>query len=332
MTTSSDTRPAQFDCPFYMMNSGMPPTEEDVCNKYPPKTGDSKNHLWKGVTGGGAWGQKVLLVMSRHLPLRALYAILAMSIPFIMLFRIKGYLSIYRYFREHFHYRPFRAFRKTCLNHFIFGQCLLDRFVVYSGRKHIFTMDNTEAFEKWDSEACGHFFVSAHVGNYELSGYLVKHKKQLHTVVFGGESAELTKHRERLFRENNVSMLPVSQEWAFILSIMSALSEGETVSMLCDRTFGSNKSVECDFLGGKADFPVGAFKIAVQCGTPIIAVFVLKKGLSRYHIHLKPLSVDTTNLSVKKQVRKYVAAFVEELESIVRMYPEQWFNYYRFWK
>jgi predicted LPLAT superfamily acyltransferase len=314
------------------MSGAVLPMKETDRYERSRKVRDHKPRQWKGVTGGGAWGQKALLVMSRFFHLRILYFVLALMLPFFVLFRPKGYLSAYGYFRKHFHYRPFRAFRKTWLNHFIFGQCLLDRFVVYAGAKDRFTLDNAERFEKCESESDGIFLVSAHVGNYELSGYLIRHKKPLHTVVFAEEARELMKYRDRMFRENNVSMLPVKEDWSLVVSIMDALSKGDIVSMLCDRTFGSNKSVECNFLEGRADFPVGAFKLAVQCGKPVIAIFVIKKSFSRYHVHLKPLSVDTEGLSSKEQTRQYVFAFVRELESIVRMYPEQWFNYYPFWK
>ena len=116
-----------------------------------------------------------------------------------------------------------------------------------------------------------------------------------------------------------------------IFLINEALKDGEMVSMPCDRTFGSSKSVECDFLNGKADFPIGAFVLARQFDVPVLAMFALKTKTSQYRIRIVRISVPAEG-SKREQIEAMTRTFAHELECIVKKYPEQWFNFYNFWK
>ena len=291
---------------------------------------------WTGVTGGNTLGQKSLLLFFHFVNVTVGYVFLALTVPFYMLFRRKGYLSIYRYFRKHFSCSPLKAFLKTYLNHFIFGQCMLDRFAVYAGRKNFFRLRFTgnEEFHRLLDDKKGFIIASSHTGNFELSGYLLKQdKKRINALIFGGETKEVMENRLRLLNMNNVSIIPVMDDMSHIFTINDALSAGEIVSMPCDRIFGSAKSVECDFLSGKADFPVGAFTLAAHFDVPVVAIFVMKESATNYHIYVKPIVInDSVQVSKREKTELLTLKFVEKLEETVRKYPEQWFNFYEFWE
>jgi predicted LPLAT superfamily acyltransferase len=295
-----------------------------------------KSQEWKGVTGGATLGQKALLFLFHSVNVTVGYVFLALVVPFYMLFRRKAYLSIYKYFRKHFSMSPLKAFWKTYQNHFIFGQCMLDRFAVYAGRKNFFHMKftgNDEFYRLLDEEK-GFIIASSHVGNFELSGYLLKQdKKHINALVFGGETKEVMENRLKILNMNNISVISVTDDMSHIFTVYEALSAGEIVSMPCDRNLGSVKSVECDFLSGKADFPVGAFTLAASFDVPIVSIFVIKESISNYHIYVKPIALDNSITGTKREKAEHLTReFVKELEIIVRKYPEQWFNFYEFWK
>ena len=92
-----------------------------------------KEREWEGVTGGTILGQKAMKITFSVVNVRVGYVILAFVVPFYMLFRRKGYLSIYRYFRWQHGYSPLKSFFYTYRNHFVFGQAMLDRVAVYAG-------------------------------------------------------------------------------------------------------------------------------------------------------------------------------------------------------
>jgi predicted LPLAT superfamily acyltransferase len=296
-----------------------------------------KKQEWEGVTGGHTLGQKALKVTFSLVNVRVGYVIMAVVIPFYMLFRQKGYRSIYRYFRDRQSYAPLKSFRKTYRNHYLFGQMLLDRFAVYAGQKDVFRVENpdNDVFLPMLDAPGGFIIAGSHVGNPELCGYLLKQKKKrINCLIYGNEAKEVQKNRSEILEGNHVRMIPVTDDLSHIFLISEALSDGEIVYMPSDRTFGSDKSVECDFLKGKADFPVGAFVLAWQFRVPVLALFVLKISTSCYRIHVVPVEPPPVegSRSKREQINEMTRAFVHELERIVRMYPEQWFNFYNFWK
>ena len=293
----------------------------------------SNKREWKGVTGGNTLGQKAMKMLFCVVNVRVGYFILAFVVPFYMLFARKGYLAIYRYFREQHGYSVIKSFLKTYRNHFLFGQMMLDRFAVYAGKKN-FLIDNPEndIFLGVVNSQRGGIAASSHVGNPELCGYLLNHnEKRINCLIFGGEAKEVQKNRTSLLNNNNIRLIPVLDNMSHIFLINEALSNGETLSMPCDRSFGSNKTVTCDFLNGKADFPVGAFVMAVQFNVPVVTMFALKVSASRYRVHIIPIPTPQEG-NKREQINEMTRSYAKILEGIVKQYPEQWFNFYNFWK
>ncbi len=292
-----------------------------------------KSEEWDGVTGGTTLGQKAMKVVLSIFDVRIGYAIMGLVVPFYMLFHHKGYVAIYRYFRRRHGYSPTKSFLKTYRNHFLFGQAMIDRFAVYAGRGR-FSVDNPDnpLFLSMLDTPSGCIVASAHVGNPELSGYLLsQHKKRINCLIYGGEAKEVQKNRIKILERNNIRAIPVADDLSHIFLINEALTNGEMVSMPCDRTLGSSKSVECNFLSGQADFPIGAFALAQQFESPVLAMFVLKISTSLYRIHVRRIPSPTDGTK-RERIEAMTRAYARELESIVRRYPEQWFNFYTFWK
>ncbi|MDR3193682.1 MAG: lipid A biosynthesis (KDO)2-(lauroyl)-lipid IVA acyltransferase [Tannerella sp.] len=294
-----------------------------------------KGKEWKGVTGGHALGQKALKITFSMVSVRVGYAILVFVVPFYLLFARKGYLAIYRYFRIRHGCSPVKSLLKTYRNHYLFGQMLLDRFAVYAGRKNIFKVENPDnaLFLQLLDDPRGAILAGAHVGNPELCGYLLRQqKKRINGLIYGGETGEVQKNRSQALGINNIRLIPVADDLSHVFLINEALSDGEIVSMPCDRTFGSAKSVACDFLNGRADFPAGPFALAVQFNVPVLAFFALKISATRYRIHVISIPPQTDKLSKREQIHEMARSFARELERIVNRYPEQWFNFYDFWQ
>jgi predicted LPLAT superfamily acyltransferase len=292
-----------------------------------------KKREWKGVTGGSTFGQRAMKILFSIVNVRVGYFILVFVIPFYMLFARKGYLAIYRYFRRQHGYSAMKSFIGTYRNHFVFGQTILDRFAVYAGRRN-FKIDNpdNDLFLHMVHADHGCIIVTSHVGNPELCGYLLsQNTKRINSLIYGGEAKEVQKNRMAILGDNNVRVIPVSDDMSHIFMINEALTNGEMVSMPCDRTFGSSKAVECDFLNGKADFPVGAFVLARQFDVPVIAMSVLKITASLYRVHVTSVPVPPEG-NKRRQINEMTRSFAAILEGIVKKYPEQWFNYYNFWK
>lgn len=275
--------------------------------------------------------QKALIVLFKVVPLEVIYAVMALVVPFYMLFNHKGYLAMYHFFRQRLGKGWLGAVGHVYLNHFRFGEVVLDRFATYAGVRFRLSIDGNEHFLRLNEGEKGFMMLSSHVGNYEQAGYVLKSdRKSFNALVYSGESATVMDGRNRQFADSNIHMIPVLADMSHLFLINSILDEGNIVSMPADRCFGSAKSVGCQFFGAEAQFPLGPFATAVQKEVPALAVMVMKEGTRRYRAFVRPLECDTT-LPHRQQMAALAQNFATTLEETVRRYPHQWYNYYEFW-
>lgn len=286
---------------------------------------------WSGRTDGTPFMQKALIVVFKVVPMEVIYGVMALVVPFYMLFNHKGYTSMYHFFRRRLGKKPLSAFWNVYLNHFAFGQVVLDRFATYAGRRFKLEIDGNENFLRLCEGEKGFVMLSSHVGNYEQAGYMLRSdRKSFNALVYAGESATVMSERNKQFAGSNIHMIPVQADMSHLFIINKSLDEGNIVSMPADRCFGSTKSVPCQFFGATAQFPLGPFATAVQKEVPALAVMVMKEGAHSYRAFVRQLPVDTT-LPHRKQMAALAQSFATTLEEIVRRYPHQWYNYYEFW-
>lgn len=287
---------------------------------------------WSGKTGGTPWMQRMLVVVYRMVGLRPMYAVMSLVIPFYMLLGHKGYIAAYRFFRRRMGYGRAKSFVGVYRNHYIFGKIILDRFAAYAGKKFNLNMEGYDKFLDMADADDGFIMLSSHVGNYEMAGYtLVSEKKPFKALVYGGETATVMENRLRILGHNHISLIPISSDMSHVFIMSDALSKGEILSMSGDRVLGS-KTVECTFFGEKAKFPIGPFALAVQREVKMLAVFVMKESTSDYHVYIKEIECSGEGKTTKERAGLLAQCFAAELESIVRRYPTQWFNYYNFWE
>ena len=285
---------------------------------------------WQGTTDGTPWMQRTLIRLFRMLPLEVLYAVMALVIPFYMLFG-KGFKASYGFYRKRLGYGPFKSFIHVYLNEFSFGQVVLDRFAAYAGKAFRMNVPRMDLFESLCAGPEGFVQLSSHVGNYEMVGYTLTAPKRLNALVFGGETATIMENRARLFGQTHVRMVPVSEDLSHIFILNSALADGEIVSLPGDRVFGSQKTVECLFFGQKAKFPAGPFILAVQRQVPVLTVFVMKEKRQEFRVFLEVEQVPEKGTK-QERIHALADAYARRLEEIVRLYPDQWYNFYDFWK
>ena len=297
-----------------------------------------KSQKWKGNTGGGLLGQQSLIAFFRFLDIRFGYFLLRLIVPFYMLFSRKGYKAIYRFFRKRFDYSAWKSFVNTYKNHFLFGQVILDRFAVFAGRKDIFEIEiiGNEHFSRLTNGEKGFIIASSHIGNFEIGGYFLRsEKKMINALIYSGETKTVQENRSKLLNNNNINLIPVLDDMSHLFAINTALQNGEIVSMPCDRNLGSAKSLQCDFLNGKAHFPIGSFVLAATFDVEVVSIFVIKKSTRKYVVYVKPIEIaenQNEKMTNRQKTELLVRSYVKELENIVRQYPEQWFNYYEFWE
>lgn len=274
--------------------------------------------------------QRALIRLFRILPLGALYGCMALVIPFYMLFA-KGFKASYNFYRMRMGYGPVKSFFHVYKNEYSFGQVVLDRFAAYAGKKFEMEVPRMDLFRELCAGEEGFIQLSSHVGCYEMVGYSLISPKPINALVFAGETATVMQNRALLFGETNVRMVPVSEDLSHIFVLNNALADGEIASLPGDRVFGSKKTVQCRFFGELASFPAGPFTLAAQRGAPVLVVFVMKEGRRRYKVLLERLP-EPEGKTRQECVQFLADAYASSLEAVVRQYPDQWYNFYDFWK
>ena len=255
---------------------------------------------------------------------------MALVIPFYMLFA-KGFKASYNFYRMRMGYGPFKSFFHVYKNEYSFGQVVLDRFAAYAGKKFEMEVPRMDLFRELCAGEEGFIQLSSHVGSYEMVGYSLISPKPINALVFAGETATVMQNRALLFGETNVRMVPVSEDLSHIFALNNALADGEIASLPGDRVFGSKKTVQCRFFGEPAPFPAGPFTLAAQRGAPVLVVFVMKEGRRRYKVLLERLP-EPEGKTRQECVQFLADAYASSLEAVVRRYPDQWYNFYDFWK
>lgn len=294
----------------------------------------SASRQWKGKTGGGTWGQKVLFSVLSRIRVTYLYPVLYLVIPFYMLFGRKACRAVRLYFKNHFGDGNIRSLWRTYKSHILFGQVVLDKFAVLAGKTDQFsiTVENMAEFNRALDRPEGFIVVSAHIGNFELAGVCMRQdKKQLNGLVYGGETSAIKKQRRVAFSKSHLQLIQVSDDFSHLFAIKNALDRGEIVTVPCDRLLGSQKSFSCEFLGKKAIFPTGTFRFATKMQAEVYCVFIMKESAYSYRGYVTKLHPLTDEKSPIKKAEYLGRQYVAELEKVVKQYPEQWFNYFDFW-
>lgn len=289
---------------------------------------------WQGRTDGTPWMHRWLIRVMRVLPLRLMYAGVAVFVvPFYMLFRRSGFRAQWQFFRQRMGYGRWRSFWSTYRNHCQFSQVVLDRFYMFAGGRFRLDIDNMELYNHLAAQPEGFVILSSHVGCYEVAGYTLQaNDKRFNALVFGGEAEAVLENRRRVMEANNIHTIVTSDDMSHVFLISEALANGEVVSIPGDRIYGSPKNVSCRFFDAQAHFPLGPFALAAQRSLPALQVSVMKEGYKHYHVHINDITQDIDmTLPIRQRAAIMAQRFADGLEAIVRRYPTQWYNYFDFW-
>lgn len=288
---------------------------------------------WAGTTYGNGWMHRWLVRLLGLLDVRVIYAVAyVFAVPPTLLINGRARRAIYDYMRRRMGYGRLRAAWMTWRNHCAFSQVVVDKFAMYAGKRFKITIDGFDNFTDLVARPEGFVQLSSHIGSYEIAGYSLRTtRKRINALVFAGEKATVMEERAKLFGGNNIRMVPMQADMSHLFAVDQALSAGEIISMPADRVFGSQKAFRVPFLGAEAAFPQGPFMLAALREAPLLFVAVMKQSALHYHITVRRIDVPTEG-NARKRAAALAQEYVGLLEQTVRRHPEQWYNYFDFWK
>ncbi len=229
--------------------------------------------------------------------------------------------------------------RKTFQN---YGQYLLDYMVM-----HRLQPSNKS---RWVEEEVGdHYMVEAlrkgkgvicitpHLGNWEMGGLLLSFRGgKLHVLTLDERDRNTKSFREEMRRRRgikNIYINPKDESPMAAIEAIRALRQNEILAMLGDRV-ETQKTMTFDFFGRKTPFPIGVAILSMATGAPVLPVFVVMEKSRKYRgIIEPPISFEAGSRENREEgIRKGMTELIKKFESYIEKYPDQWYNFYSFWK
>lgn len=123
-----------------------------------------------------------------------------------------------------------------------------------------------------------------------------------------------------------------------VLLLQERLEKGETVVIAGDRVSAhTDRNIEIQFLGQKANFPYGVFLLAALLDCPLYFVNALRRKdfslTPKYDMFVKKsgVSFDCPRKERGRRIVKLAESYAENLERLCLLHPYQWYNFFDFW-
>jgi predicted LPLAT superfamily acyltransferase len=292
---------------------------------------------WSG-TGqlrGGRWGIWFFITALRVLGLRLTY-VLTVPCAIYFSFASPDVAATMDFHRRVFGRVPWWKRRWLVFRHFFsFGRAIIDRTAILMGKTRHFTFsfDGEHYVRKALAERHGVLLLAAHLGNWEAAGQLLTRLDvPINLTGFDNESAEIRLLLSQVSKAK-FRLLPLTGSPTDAIPLVAALRRGEIVAMLGDRAYGS-PSARVPFLGGAASFPIGAYVLAAIANAPLVSVFNLREQGGHYRFFGFPAQRPEMPLYNQRDayLKDCAAQFAQNLETILKRDPLQWYNFYPFWE
>ncbi len=215
-----------------------------------------------------------------------------------------------------------RSFCRMLADYFL---CAGDRAV--RAKDLVTSWSGLEHLEAARARGKGTILITGHLGHWELGGLLLALSGVPITVVTLPEpSDELMRWRETARRRLGIRTIAVGpgQEFAFV-EMLRVLRGNGVLCMLVDRPY-SGTGMPVRQFGRETQFSTAAATLAHHTGASIVPAFVLRQPNSLYQATAFP-AIEQNAGDLRETLPRNVQKIATLFESIIRQYPEQWFNY-----
>lgn len=287
---------------------------------------------WKGQTRGGTFGYRFFIWLIRTAGIRVSYAFLYLVVPYFVIFAPKAAKAIRSYARNVPGTGYGASWRMVFRNFNALGKVLIDKIAINGGMsgKYSFGFENFDAASRIMDSGKGVIMIGAHVGNWEIGApFFDRYGSKLNIVMFDNEHQKIKEMLESNAIPHDYKVIPVNADsLTHIFLITEALRRGEYVCFQGDRYTVSEKTIEGELLGKKAQFPLGPFILASRLKTPVVFYTAMREKDMRYTFRFSVISEGGSKVSPEHLLAQYTLL----LDEVLAKYPEQWFNYYDFWE
>jgi KDO2-lipid IV(A) lauroyltransferase len=220
-----------------------------------------------------------------------------------------------------------RQHARAWVDFFFYGQRPAEEALAQFAR-----IEGMDQFDAVLAEGKGVILLTAHAGNFELGGILLRSRNlKVHAVYKPDHFAAVERLREGMRAQGGVVGIPVDGVGFSTLPLVRLLREGALVGMQGDRDFSLN-GVPMPFFGREVPFPRGPWELAAMTGAPIITSFFYTDDERRFHAHFgEPIRIGGGRGERMEAIQAGMRSYVADLEALIRRHPSQWYCFYPFW-
>lgn len=219
-----------------------------------------------------------------------------------------------------------------------FATVALDRVYLFGPEveRLSFTSHGLEAFGRCYKAGRGAIIMVAHFGSFEMLRVLgeSQDKFRLRVLMDRASGAKANEVLEAINPGMAGDIIDTSQsDVDRVLKVKAALDRGEMVGLMADRYRPGERTVDVNFLGGRAPMPASPWLLAGLTHAPVLMAFGVYRGGNRYDLYCEEFSTGfrlarSTRL---EQARSHAQAYADRLAEYVEQAPYNWFNFYQFW-
>lgn len=285
---------------------------------------------WSGKSRGTLLSIRIYVFIIRTFGLYPAYFLLIFITLYFFIFAPSSTRSIYYYFRRRLGFAGFSAFINVYKSYFKYGKVQLDRVLITAGMKerYSFDFDGIAHIENLRKLNSGGILLTAHIGNFNLAKHFFDEQHTsavINLVISDFEHENIKNYMESVTGKSAVKIIVLQKDLSHIFKMNQALKNNELLVFAADRYMEEAKTWEADFLGAKAKFPQGPFKLAVRNDIPVLFVHIMRERNFHYHFYARPY------IPEKNTPKEVLKAYLENLEKMVKTYPHQWYNFYDYW-
>ena len=174
----------------------------------------------------------------------------------------------------------------------------------------------------------GFVLLNAHIGCWQVGLSTLGHLRKPISLVMIPDPRMLS-----MLKQYPVTVIDPQRGLEAVVEMMGVLERGEILCLMGDRVFGvEQNTVTVNFLDGEIKVPMSPYRLASAAGVPVVVLTAPKTGYRSYEFRLARVIDVPTGLGRKPaNYTPYAGQFVECLETFVKDYPWQYYNFYNLW-
>ncbi|MCF7858755.1 MAG: lysophospholipid acyltransferase family protein [Candidatus Cloacimonetes bacterium] len=174
----------------------------------------------------------------------------------------------------------------------------------------------------------GVILVTGHLGNWELAGRYIAANIDMAVVGKKQRNRYFDEYTNALRLQDNIIVIRKKNA---LKPILKLLKEGYIISLLMDQNAGKN-GILTDFLGYEASTFVGAAKISIKTGCPIVPAYAIRKKDGSHIFICEEIIESQAYNNNLEDIKKLTEIVSKTIEKHIHQYPHLWFWVHKRWK